>query len=404
MEYSTRVRFVCAWGVAARRCIRVRTPRRKNRLPSFVIFIVLSTHQGRQKLLPLDFPSSSETPIVELPLRFSVATRTLTPSPSPVDRVTQNQIRSLRRGEPRRCRGRGARRADTSQHAAAWRDGGPVFGLEGGKGPSRRMLVSSPASLLPLSCLSPVSVSLSLSLCASVALSILIVTFGLSVSRSCRNEVRVLDCAWIASIFVHTSAQAGRCIKRTTVSPPKKTSHKTTKVSLEAALKTSKEAAAAATAAAELRTELAVRPTVSEVKALRQQLRVLQQLEFNAGNDDDDEVSYVCFFFFLCAAPCLLCFACWSENLQTMGSALFTNLAHVQAWNRMEPSVRVLSQRCVSFLWLRTTVFPRRFCPHPVVKSSSGENSSRQRPHYTSPLNRPYRQQRQSDYEREENE
>lgn len=64
-------------------------------------------------------------------------------------------------------------------------------------------------------------------------------------------------------------------------------------MSLEAALRASKEAAAAATAAAaELRKELASRPAVSEVKALRQQLRVLQQLEFNANNDDEDDVSF----------------------------------------------------------------------------------------------------------------
>eukprot|EP00903_Cladosiphon_okamuranus_P005839 g5780.t1 len=64
------------------------------------------------------------------------------------------------------------------------------------------------------------------------------------------------------------------------------------KGSLEAALRTSKDAASAATAAAaELKKELAGRPTVSEVKALRQQLRVLQQLEFNADNEGDDGVS-----------------------------------------------------------------------------------------------------------------
>lgn len=69
---------------------------------------------------------------------------------------------------------------------------------------------------------------------------------------------------------------------------------RTRKGSLEAALRTAKEAStAAAAAAAELRKELAARPAVSEVKALRQQLRVLQQLEFNANNDDDDEVSFV---------------------------------------------------------------------------------------------------------------
>eukprot|EP00752_Nemacystus_decipiens_P018208 g16337.t1 len=66
------------------------------------------------------------------------------------------------------------------------------------------------------------------------------------------------------------------------------------KVSLEAALRASKEAAAtAAAAAAELRKELESRPVVSEVKALRQQLRVLQQLEFNADNDDEDEAGEV---------------------------------------------------------------------------------------------------------------
>lgn len=63
-------------------------------------------------------------------------------------------------------------------------------------------------------------------------------------------------------------------------------------MSLEAALKTSKEACAVeAAAAAGLRKELEARPTVSEVKALRRQLRVLQQLEFNASNDDEEEVA-----------------------------------------------------------------------------------------------------------------
>lgn len=63
------------------------------------------------------------------------------------------------------------------------------------------------------------------------------------------------------------------------------------KVSLEAAFRASKEAAAGeAVAAAELRKELATRPTVAEVKTLRHQLRVLQQLEFNANNDDEEEV------------------------------------------------------------------------------------------------------------------
>lgn len=38
-------------------------------------------------------------------------------------------------------------------------------------------------------------------------------------------------------------------------------------------------------AIAALRKELASRPTVSEVRSLRQQLRVLQQLEFNADNE-----------------------------------------------------------------------------------------------------------------------
>lgn len=68
------------------------------------------------------------------------------------------------------------------------------------------------------------------------------------------------------------------------------------KGSLEAALKASKEAASAESdAAAGLRKELKARPTVSEVKALRQQLRVLQQLEFNANNDgEDDEVGVYC--------------------------------------------------------------------------------------------------------------
>lgn len=75
------------------------------------------------------------------------------------------------------------------------------------------------------------------------------------------------------------------------------------KISLEAALRTSKEAAAAATAtAAELRKELAGRPTVSEVKALRQQLRVWQQLEFNADNEDDDDVS-VCSCYLIVRHP-----------------------------------------------------------------------------------------------------
>lgn len=64
-----------------------------------------------------------------------------------------------------------------------------------------------------------------------------------------------------------------------------------TKASLEAALKTSKEVLSVeAAAAGSLRKELEARPTVSEVKTLRRQLRVLQQLEFNASNDDDEEV------------------------------------------------------------------------------------------------------------------
>jgi len=67
-----------------------------------------------------------------------------------------------------------------------------------------------------------------------------------------------------------------------------------TKVSLEAALRASKEAAASeAAAAAGLRKELAAMPSVAEVKSLRQQLRVLQQLEFNADIDaDEDGVSH----------------------------------------------------------------------------------------------------------------
>ena len=56
---------------------------------------------------------------------------------------------------------------------------------------------------------------------------------------------------------------------------------------LQAAVKDAKDALAVETAAAAgLRKELAGRPAVSEVRALRQQLRVLQQLEFNAGDDD----------------------------------------------------------------------------------------------------------------------
>lgn len=62
-------------------------------------------------------------------------------------------------------------------------------------------------------------------------------------------------------------------------------------MSLEGALRASKEAAASeAVAAAELRKELAAGPTVAEVKTLRHQLRVLQQLEFNANDDDEEEV------------------------------------------------------------------------------------------------------------------
>lgn len=56
---------------------------------------------------------------------------------------------------------------------------------------------------------------------------------------------------------------------------------------MQAALKDAKDALAAETAAAEgLRKELGERPAASEVRALRQQLRMLQQLEFNAGDDD----------------------------------------------------------------------------------------------------------------------
>ncbi|CAN0306096.1 unnamed protein product, partial [Scytosiphon promiscuus] len=62
------------------------------------------------------------------------------------------------------------------------------------------------------------------------------------------------------------------------------------KVSLEAALRALKEAATSeAAAAAEVKKELASRPTVAEVKTLRHQLRVLQQLEFNANDDDEEE-------------------------------------------------------------------------------------------------------------------
>ncbi len=60
--------------------------------------------------------------------------------------------------------------------------------------------------------------------------------------------------------------------------------------SLEAALRASKEAAASeAAAAAGLRKELAAMPSVAEVKGLRLQLRVLQQLEFNADIDADED-------------------------------------------------------------------------------------------------------------------
>lgn len=56
---------------------------------------------------------------------------------------------------------------------------------------------------------------------------------------------------------------------------------------LQAALKAAKDALAVETAAAAgLRKELGGRPAASEVRALRQQLRMLQQLEFNAGDDD----------------------------------------------------------------------------------------------------------------------
>eukprot|EP00904_Undaria_pinnatifida_P006316 jgi/Undpi1/2814/HiC_scaffold_14.g06191.m1 len=59
------------------------------------------------------------------------------------------------------------------------------------------------------------------------------------------------------------------------------------KGALQAAVKSARDAVAVeSTAAAELRKELAGRASVSEVRALRQQLRVLQQLEFNAGDDD----------------------------------------------------------------------------------------------------------------------
>lgn len=57
---------------------------------------------------------------------------------------------------------------------------------------------------------------------------------------------------------------------------------------LEASARKAREAAAGQMEAfASVRKELASRPTVEEVRSLRQQLRVLQQLEFNAGDDDE---------------------------------------------------------------------------------------------------------------------
>lgn len=45
------------------------------------------------------------------------------------------------------------------------------------------------------------------------------------------------------------------------------------------------KSAADAAAAASLKKELAARPTMSEMRSLKQQLRVLQQLEYNADED-----------------------------------------------------------------------------------------------------------------------
>lgn len=58
---------------------------------------------------------------------------------------------------------------------------------------------------------------------------------------------------------------------------------------LEASARKAREAAAGQMEAfAAVRRELASRPTMEEVRSLKQQLRVLQQLEFNAGDDDDE--------------------------------------------------------------------------------------------------------------------
>lgn len=63
------------------------------------------------------------------------------------------------------------------------------------------------------------------------------------------------------------------------------------KEALDGALRSAKDSLAAETSAvASLRKELGERPTVAENRSLRQQLRVLQQLEFNAADDDDDQV------------------------------------------------------------------------------------------------------------------
>ena len=65
--------------------------------------------------------------------------------------------------------------------------------------------------------------------------------------------------------------------------------------SLEAQARSAREAAAGEMdAATAIRRELAARPTMEEVRSLRQQLRVLQQLEFNAGDEEDEVCVCVC--------------------------------------------------------------------------------------------------------------
>lgn len=60
------------------------------------------------------------------------------------------------------------------------------------------------------------------------------------------------------------------------------------KGALERALTSARESLSGASAeAATLRKDLVGRPAMSEVRSLKQQVRALQQLEFNGGNDDE---------------------------------------------------------------------------------------------------------------------